>query len=263
MTEIKQNGLVISERDLGENDKILVVLTERYGKLPVIAKGAKSVRNRHIPSTQLFAYATFGLRKKGNFYYITDSDLIESYFDIRSDILKLSLASFICDVINDVTQEGNNDDEILRLTLNMLYAISKDIKPLEVIRATFEIRLCAELGFTPDFSACHICNESIDSTYYFDIIDGVITCQKCKNTVNFQVDENPFLEKGLNKPICIVSSAVVNAIAYISSVKQGRILSFTLNECEWTSFFDTAEKYLLNHLERGFYSLDFYKSMLI
>ena len=53
MTEIKQNGLVISERDLGENDKILTVLTERYGKLPVIAKGAKSVRNRHMPSTQL------------------------------------------------------------------------------------------------------------------------------------------------------------------------------------------------------------------
>jgi len=54
MTEIKQNGLVISERDLGENDKILTVLTERYGKLPVIAKGEHTgVRSgrvlRHLP----------------------------------------------------------------------------------------------------------------------------------------------------------------------------------------------------------------------
>ena len=263
MTEFKQNGLVISERDLGENDKILTVLTEKYGKLPVIAKGAKSVRNRHLPSTQLFCYASFGLRKKGNFYYVVDSDLIENYYEIRNDLLKLSLASFICDVINDVTQEGNNDDEILRLTLNMLYAISKDIKPLEVIRATFEVRLASELGFSPDMSACCICNEKSNRTYYFDIIDGVIICKECKNKVSFQVEENAFTEKGLNKPLCILSQAVVDTFNFIINARQERILSFSLEDTEWTSFFVSAEKYLLNHLERGFFSLDFYKSMLI
>ena len=263
MTEIKQNGLVRSERDLGENDKILTILTERYGKLPVIAKGAKSVRNRHMPNTQLFCYASFGLRKKGNFYYIVDSDLIESYYDIRNDILKLSLSSFICDVINDVTQEGNSDDEILRLTLNMLYAISKDKKPLEVIRATFEIRLASELGFTPDIGECCVCHEKGTGTYYFDIIDGAITCQDCKGKTTFQVEENAFTEKGLNKPVCILSRAIVDTINFIINARQERVLSFSLNESEWTSFFNTAEKYLLNHLERGFFSLDFYKSMLI
>ena len=263
MTEIKQNGLVISERDYGENDKILIILTERYGKLPVIAKGAKSVRNRHMPSTQLFCYASFGLRKKGNFYSITDSDLIENYYDIRNDILKLSLASFICDVVNDVTQEGNNDDEILRLTLNMLYAISKDKRPLEVIRATFEVRLAAELGFTPDIGACSVCHQKGCGPYYFDIIDGIITCQGCKNKVSFHSDDNPFAQNGLNKPLSIITQAVADAICYITGSRQERILSFSLEESEWTSFFDTAEKYLLNHLERGFFSLDFYKSMLI
>ncbi len=263
MTEIKQNGLVIFERDLGENDKLLTVLTEKYGKLPVIAKGVKSMRNRHMPSSQLFCYASFGLRKRGNYYYIVDSDLIENYFDIRSDVLKHSLASFVCDVVNDVCQEGNNDDEILRLTLNILYAIAKEIRPLEVIRAAFEIRLASELGFAPNISACHVCQESNDSTYYFDIIDGIITCEKCKNKVNFNTEENPFTEKGLNKPLFIISKAVVDAINYIAEVKQARILSFSLDQSQWTSFFDVSEKYLLNHLERGYFSLDFYKTMLI
>lgn len=263
MTEIKQNGLVIFERDLGENDKILTILTERYGKLPVIAKGVKSMRNRHIPSTQLFCYASFGLRKKGNYYYIVDSDLIENYFDIRNDILKHSLASFVCDVINDVAREGNSEDEILRLALNILYAISKEIRPLEVIRATFEMRLACELGFSPDIASCHSCHEIVANTYFFDIIDGVIICQNCKNTVNFKSEENSFTEMGVSKPLSIVSKAVVDAINYIISAKQSRILSYTLNDSEWTSFFDVCEKYLLNHLERGFYSLEFYKSMLV
>ena len=262
MTEIKENGLVIFERDLGENDKILTVLTERYGKLPVIVKGAKSMRNRHMPSSQLFCYASFGLRKKGSYYYIVDSDLIENYYDIRNNVLKHSLASFVCDVVNDVCQEGNKEDEILRLSLNILYAISKEIKPLEVIRSVFEIRLASELGFTPDINECCLCHEYTDSTYFFDIIDGVITCQSCKKKVNFDIADTPFTEKGLNKPLSIVSKVVLDAINYISSVKQSRILSFSIDDSQWTSFFDIAEKYLLNHLERGYFSLDFYKTLL-
>ena len=263
MTEFKQNGLVLSERDFGENDKLLTILTERYGKVVVIAKGAKSVRNRHMPSTQLFAYSSLSLRKKGNFYYITESDLIENYYDIRADLSKLALASFVCDVVNDVTNEGNNDDEILRLTLNILYAISKDIKPLEVIRATFELRLAKELGFSPDIELCSACGERKSNVYYFDLIDGNILCQECKSNVKFTLVEDPFLEKGMNKPISIVSNAVIDAICYVVSARQERILSYSLSDNEWTSFFDVSEKFLLNHLERGFYSLDFYKSTLI
>lgn len=263
MTEIKQNGLVIAERDLGENDKLLTVLVERFGKLTVVAKGAKSVRNRHIPSTQLFAYASFGLRRKGNYYYITDSDLIESYYDIRSDIVKLSLASYLCDIACDVTQEGNNDDEILRLTLNMLYAISKDLKPLEVIRAVYELRIAKELGFYPDLDGCCACSSDNSSVYFLDILGGTIICEKCKNQAKFVIEENAFTEKGLEKPMAILSNHVISAIRYIIEAKQERILSFTLDNSEWTSFFVVAEKFLLNHLERGFYSLDFYKSMLV
>ena len=172
------------------------------------------------------------------------------------------MSTFICDVINDVTQEGNDDEEILRLTLNTLFAISKGIKPLEQIRAVFEIRLAAELGFSPSLDGCHICGKNCFDTYYFDIIDGVISCGECKSKANFSHDESPFAEKGINKPLSVISANIVAAISYIISARQERILSFTIDDCEWTSLYEVAEKFLLNHLERGFYSLDFYKSML-
>lgn len=262
MTEIKQNGLVLKERDIAENDKLLLILTERYGKLPVIAKGAKSVKNRHMPSCQLFSYASFCLRRRGNYYYITDSDLIENYYDIRNDVTKFSLASFVCDVVEDVTQEGNNDDEILRLALNTLYAIAKDIKPLEIIRASFELRIASELGFSPDIECCSLCKELRDTNYYFDIIDASITCERCKNSVSLFDPTSPFLDRGISKPVTIIPLPIIKAIQYIINSKIERFLSFSLGQEHWTAFFETAEKYLLNHLERGFYSLDFYKTLL-
>lgn len=262
MTEIKKNGLVIQEKDLGENDKLLTVLVERYGKMYVVAKGAKSVRNRHIASTQLFSYATFGLRKRGNYYYITDSDLIESYYEIRTDIVKLSLASYICDVVNCVVQEGNGEDEILQLTLNTFFAIAKNIKPLEHIRAAFQLRIAMISGFTPNLESCCKCENGETDFVYFDVVDGIFYCEKCKNNLFYASVENEFLERGLSKPIAILSNSVIAAMRYVVNCRPERFLSFKLHEDEQNSFYNVSEKFLLNQLEQGFYSLDFYKTMI-
>ena len=41
MTDFKVNGLVIKEAEYGDNDKLLTILTEKYGKLFVIGNGCK------------------------------------------------------------------------------------------------------------------------------------------------------------------------------------------------------------------------------
>ena len=261
MTEFKKNGLVIHEFELGENDKLLIILTERYGKVPVIAKGAKSLKNRHLACCQLFSYADFTLRKRGNYYYIVDSDLIESYFDVRTDIVKLALASYICEVANDVCQEGNNDDNILKLLLNTLYLISNDIKPLEFIRACFEMRMCYELGFAPNIEQCCICSNVISTDCYLDIFDGVVVCTKCREQANNTPELN-YTDQGVTKPFIPISSAVVQAILYIVNSKPERFTAFNIDDSELNMLYNACEKFLLNHLERGFSSLDFYKTLL-
>ena len=262
MTEIKSNALVIGEKELGENDKLLTLLVERYGKVVAVAKGAKSVRNRHMASCQLFSYASFGLRKRGNLYYVTDTDLAESYYDIRTDITKLALASYMCDVINDVVQEGECEDEILKLSLNTFYAIAKNLKPLEFIRACFQLRIAVIAGFTPNFDGCVECGNSTSKFYYFDIVDGIIYCDSCKNKLFYASAENEFLERGLSKPIAIISESVLAAMQYVIGARRERFLSFNLEEDELSSFYSACEKFLLNQLERGFYSLGFYKSLI-
>ena len=229
MTEIKSNALVIAEKDLGENDKLLTLLVERYGKIVAVAKGAKSVRNRHMASCQLFSYASFGLRKRGNLYYITDTDLIESYYDIRTDITKLSLASFICDVVNDISREGEEEDDILKLSLNTFYAIAKNIKPLEFIRACFELRIAVIAGFSPNFDGCVECGSNASRFYYFDIVDGIIYCDNCKNKLFYASAENEFLERGLSKPISIIYESVLAAMQYVIGARAERFLSFNLD----------------------------------
>lgn len=262
MIEFKKNGLVIHEYDLEENDKLLIILTERFGKVPVIIKGGKSLKNRHLPSCQMFAYSSFSLRKRGNYYYIVESDLIESYYNVRTDVVKFALASYICEVANDVCLEGNNDDNILRLLLNTLYLIANEIKPLEFIRASFEMRLCYELGFAPNIEQCCVCNDVISSECFLDVFDGVVICTKCREKTYHSIPEINYTEQGVAKPFIPISYAIVQAILYIINARLERFISFNIEDSELNTFYSTCEKFLLNHLERGFPTLDFYKTLI-
>ncbi len=262
MTDFKVNGLVIREAETGEYDKLLTILTEKHGKLYVVGKGVKSVRSRHMASTQLFSYASFNLRRKGSYYYITDSDLLENYYDIRDDMLKLALASFVCDVTCEIAKEGIEERELLKLTLNTLFAIAKNLRPLEMIRASFELRVASDAGFMPDLTACRVCEDENPDMMCLDIMDGTIICDKCRKNAFSTIVKDAFYETGTPKPISIISLSVLATMRYIISARQERFLAFSLGESEHQMFFDVCEKYLLNQLERGFYSLDFYKSLL-
>ncbi len=262
MTDFKVNGLVIREAEHGENDKLLTILTEKYGKLYVIGKGVRSLKNRHMACAQLFSYASFNFRKRGSFYYITDSDLIENYYEIRNDITKLSLSAYICDVLCEIGREGIEESDILKLALNTFYAIAKDIRPLEFIRAAFQLRVATECGFMPDLTGCIMCGDVTPPLAHIDIMNGNYVCDKCRGSTSFTIVKDSFYETGAEKPISIVSDAVLSAMRYICGCRQERFLSFSLEESEYNGFFQVSEKYLLNHLERGFYSLDFYKSMI-
>lgn len=262
MTDFKVNGLVIQERELGDNDKLLTVLSERYGKLYVIGKGVKSIKNRHMHCCHLLSYVSFNLRRKGNYYYITESDLIENFFDIRNDILKLSLATYVCDVVNHIVQEGVGEDSILRLALNTLYAILTDKHSLETIRAAFQLKLLAEAGFYPDLSSCSICKSDSIESGYLDLIDGVAICDNCKNKFNLINQSESFAERGMDKPIAIITPNVITTINFIVDANLKKFLSFSLSGDDLYLLYILSEKFLINQLERGFNSLDFYKSLL-
>ena len=262
MTEIKVNGLVLFDREIGENDKLLTILTEKFGKLFVIAKGVKSLKNRNMCCSHIFSYASFGIRRKGSYYYLVDSDLIENFFSVRNDILKLSLASYICDVVNHVAQEGVCEDELLRLALNSIYAISTDKYELEHVRASFQLRIVAEIGMAPDVYSCSLCNNEDFNSGYLDLIDGVIVCDKCRGKADFIPEENPFTERGLQKPIALINDKITEAVKYVVNSNIKKFLSFSLEGENKYILYDLSEKFLINQLERSFYSLEFYKSLM-
>ncbi len=255
-------GLVVRETPVGEYDKLLTVITEEMGRILISGKAVRSLKSKHMPTTQLFCLSTFQLRKSRGYYYISDSALIESFYGLRLDLDRLALASYICDVAAEMAVEGIGDEELLRLTLNTLYALAnhKDI-PQRQIKAAFELRCAAIEGFLPNLSACDLCTcePKTAERLYLDVMNGRLLCKDCLRNVRHTVDVT---EEGTAHIYLRLSPAVYEAMRYVTEAPANRYLSFQLAEAELPLFANVCEKYLLNHIEHGFYTLDFYKSIL-
>ncbi|MBQ8474646.1 MAG: DNA repair protein RecO [Clostridia bacterium] len=261
MEEIKVKGLVVRETAQGDYDKILTLLTNEMGRITVTAKGVKSIRSKNIVACQLFTYSHFLLRKTKKYYYVVETDTIENFFGIKDDLDKLALASYICDVAAELSVEDMPDPELLRLTLNTLFAIGyHDDKPRALVKAAFEVRASAISGFLPDLSQCALCGCEPKGDMYLDVMNGRILCRDCKPVAEA---EEITSESGTARLYHLISPTVLYAMRYIVSASAERFLSFNVEDDELYLLGRVAESYLCNHIEHSFYTLEFYKSLLI
>ena len=262
MEAIIVSGMVVRNTNYGERDRILSLYTEELGLITVIANGSRSIKSRSLVSTEMFCYSRFVLAKRKDVYILKEVELIESFFDLRSDIEKVALAGYVCEVVEHVGTENMPEPDLLRLSLNTLFAIAKEKAPKAQVKGAFEMRAAASLGFMPELSRCSDCGEE-GRGVALDVMNGVVRCEDCRR----EQEENPLpmTEESFLHPtiLCLLSDAARAGLFYVIRCPLEKILSFRLeNKEDMDSFSYAAETYLLNHLERSFKNLDFYKTML-
>lgn len=260
MEQLRVHGLVVRETPVGEYDKLLTVITEEMGRILISGKGVRSLKSKHMPATQLFCLSSFVLRRSHGYFYISDSTLQESFFGLRMDLNRLSLASYLCDIAAEMAVEGVGDEDLLRLTLNTLYAIANHTEiPQAQIKAAYELRCASIEGFKPNLVACDVCAAYEGKTLYLDVMNGRLLCSDCLSTVRRTED---MTDEGTAHIYLRLTPAVLNAMRYTIYAPGNRYLFFSLDADELPLYASVCEKYLLNHIEHGFYTLEFYKSLL-
>ena len=255
---VEVKGLVIRTVDIKETDRLITIFTEEKGALTALARGARSLKSRKMAATMQFCYGTFLLYGQGDKLWVKEAELIESFFDIRKTIEGLALSGYIAEVLSDVTVEEAERD-LLRLSLNSLYAIASGKYELPKIKAAFEIRAASILGFMPDILSCNGCGEK-NGDFFLDVMGGIIECRACREKAAKLHTEHP--DPYQTHIICILPEGAKIAFGYCIYSPIERIFSFNISEEDMRLFSRAAEEYLLNQLGHGFKTLDFYKDVL-
>ena len=240
-------GLVVRVTDYNDHDALLTLLAKGYGKLTVKARSLRRRNSPLIAPCQLLAYGEFTLFEYRGQYTINEAHSIELFQGLRNDLCKLSLGTYFAQAAEVLSQEDTPNPELQSLVLNCLYALDKLNKPEAMVKSVFELRIASIAGYAPDLFGCHVCGSQ--SPTLFDISGGALLCEKCRGTA-----------EGIRLP---VSNAVLDAMRYIVYCEPKKLFSFEIGVESMEQLSGVTEAYLTTQLERGFSSLDFYKSLMI
>ena len=257
------DGLVLREVAVGESDKLLTVLTADYGKILMSAKGVRSMKSKSLSLCRLFTYGNFEFYEKGGKRWLAGGSVNDSFFGLNSDIEGFSLAAYIAEIASEITGEGVAAGEVLRMTLNSFYAIEKRLKPLALIKGAYELFAVRVSGLEPDVSACRECGEAFPSVAYLDVMNGSLVCESCMSRNSSGHTPIPEVDKYEARNILFpISPSVLASLRYVIGASPSRLFAFELkDEGDMADFSRLGETYLQNHLERGFDTLSFLKTV--
>ena len=240
-------GIVLRVTDYNDRDALLTVLSRNHGKLTIKARGLRRKNSPLIAPCQLLAYGEFVLFEYRGQYTINEAHSIELFQPLRRDLTKLSLGSYFAQAAELISQEDLPNPELQSLLLNCLFALSKLNLPEMQVKVVFELRAACLAGYTPDLFGCHLCGSQTPDR--FDISAGQLECHGCRGGTG-----------GIRMP---VTPGLLEAMRYICLCDPKKLFSFQIGTDTLIHLADLTEAYLTTQLERGFSTLDFYKSLLI
>lgn len=241
-------AIVLRVTDYNDRDALLTVLSRNHGKLTIKARGLRRKNSPLIAPCQLLAFGEFTLFEYRGQYTINEAHSLELFTPLRRDLTKLSLGTYMAQVSEVISQEDLPNPELLSLLLNCLYALSKLGLEERLVKAVFEMRSACLAGYTPDLFGCHVCGSQTPDR--FDISAGMLECAGCRNPES----------TGIRMP---VNASVLEAMRYLCFCDPKKLFSFQIGKEGLERLGDLSEAYLTAQLERGFSTLDFYKSLLI
>ena len=243
---LKTQGLVLRVTEYRDSDAILSVLTREQGLMTFKARGVRSRRSQLKSACQLLAFSEFTVLERQGYYSVTEAVCLEMFQAMRGDIELLSLCSYFAQAAELLSQQDVNDGEVLSLTLNAIYALCKLKRPQPLVKAAFELRMMVIAGFLPMVDGCAVCGSQTPSL--FDVAGGMAVCAKCSSPGSLRLPLSP---------------ATLAAMQHITTCEAKKVFSFNLLPEALKELSDICETYFLTQLERGFSTLDFYKSLLL
>lgn len=246
MGYVKTKGIVIRECNTGEADKIITLFTSTAGKLSCFAKGARRTKSNLISGTQLLSYSDFVLFKGRDTYSVSSCNMIEPFYEIRNDMVKLTYAAHIVDILNDVIQENLPAYKVQQLFLNCLHMLAKTERSPELVARIFELRMLSMIGFAPYAKGCVFCGETEIGNTCFSFEKCGFVCANCIQ----------------NEPVAVeISNGTVRAIQHIVYAPIKSIFNFTVSDQILEELGRIARRYLKSRLEKEYTKLSFLKGL--
>lgn len=182
-------AIVLRRRDIGENDRVVTLLTREAGRLDAVAKGSRKPAAKAAAATEPTSRVKVQLAHGRHRDIATQWQILDTYRPLRTDLGRMTRALYLCDLAAELTVEHEpclQVYDMLRMTLEHLARLEAGERwPQDHAVYAFECRLLEERGYGISTRSCAHCGAahirpSSRGRVGFSASAGGALCDKCR-----------------------------------------------------------------------------------
>ncbi|MGA8849672.1 MAG: DNA repair protein RecO [Dehalococcoidia bacterium] len=182
-------GIILKQTKLGEFDKIVTIYTPEFGKLRAVAKGACRPKSKLGGNIEPLTHSLMLLAKGRNLDIVTQSQTINGFLALKSDLWRMAYGLYILELIDSFTVEGGENRPLFDLLLDILNQLSEPDSN-EVVLRYFELHLLHHLGYRPQLRRCVNCDSPLKPVVnFFSPGKGGLLCPHCNSEENHHYEQ--------------------------------------------------------------------------
>ncbi|MCB9667952.1 MAG: DNA repair protein RecO [Alphaproteobacteria bacterium] len=161
-------AVVVGHADLGENDRIVRFLTAERGRLDLVARGARASRKRYGGLLELGTRVrVIPARGRGALVRIDSIELVKAPDRARSDLDRIALLAYGCEVVARLAGEDMPEPRLTRLLVVFLELLELDPVAGPASRIALEAKALTFAGVLPSLTHCAGCREPLEDPVVF------------------------------------------------------------------------------------------------
>ncbi|MSR60359.1 MAG: DNA repair protein RecO [Planctomycetaceae bacterium] len=182
MSAEKSEAIVIRMADFSESSRVVTLFTRDFGKLAVIAKGAKRLKNPFEAALDLLTVCEVVILRKSSsgLDILTEAKLRQRFRPRPGDLGSLYGGYYVAELLDALSEEYDAHPLLFDEAKGALERLSGEA-PLNLSVTRFELVILREIGQLPVFDACVACGEPVGSTrqFTFKVSQGGLICVSC------------------------------------------------------------------------------------
>ena len=182
---VETEGLILKSYNLGEADKIVVLLTQSEGLVRGVAKGAKRLKSRFGGSLEPFSVLdiTYFQKEERELVSIRQIELVKSYFEAASNPLFLQKFAYLADLLTEFAPPSDPNERLYRMAKVCLETAAEHPENLEPVALYFELWVLRLGGYLPDWQKCDNCKRTLNADEDAGLqLNFHLLCRNCQKS---------------------------------------------------------------------------------
>ncbi len=187
---VTTEAVVLRAMKFRDTSKIVSLYTRQFGRLSVVAKGARGRTPRFGAALEPMSHVTAVLyhKERRELHLLSQCDLLNGFRRIADTMERMAAGLEVVELVGGVTHDEEANPALFDLLTATLGAIDHATNTPALALYSFEIRLAAILGFQTAFAHCLVCARPLEGTAVkggvsmFQPDRGGCLCSSCRES---------------------------------------------------------------------------------